>query len=293
MSVDKEGLRELIENNLFGEGEENFSLDDLLSNDKEGTGDGELSLEPQEEQILNKSLDIEDSFDDTLGMLNEAMDVGTVSSAEQLSDKNDYDNLDLSFESADSEPQPAATIDEHDEEEVMFEDEFHIPDGQSPDMKLGPLEEEEKIVDDYINKVEKEVEETLVINEPVYDVPKVEPKIIEEPVAPPVRERTEQEEYVNIRPIEFPELDAKITGKNFDLDFFANIPVKIDVYLGNTTISLREIYELTEGSVIELNKLFGEPLELKIGGQIIAVGEVVAVDNNYGIMLKEIVNAKK
>ena len=111
-----------------------------------------------------------------------------------------------------------------------------------------------------------------------------------EPVKP---EPEEKIDYVNVKPIEFPILEEQIAGRNFDLDFFSNIPVKIEVYLGQSEISLKEVYELSEGSIIELDKIFGEPLELKINGQLVARGEVVAVDSHYGIMLKEIVKSAK
>ncbi|OGI09420.1 MAG: flagellar motor switch protein FliN [Candidatus Margulisbacteria bacterium GWF2_35_9] len=103
---------------------------------------------------------------------------------------------------------------------------------------------------------------------------------------------SEENKYINVKPIAFPSLDEQISGANFNTNFFSNIPVKIDVMLGNTTISLKEVYDLTEGSIIELDKLFGEPLELKISGQLVALGEVVSVNDRYGIMLKEIIKNK-
>ena len=52
-----------------------------------------------------------------------------------------------------------------------------------------------------------------------------------------------------------------------------------------------EVYELTEGSIIELDRLVGEPLDLVVNGQIIAQGEVVAIDNNYGFRITNIVSS--
>ena len=114
-----------------------------------------------------------------------------------------------------------------------------------------------------------------------------------EPIRQPEPATVAPEPQINVQPIEFPELQSSIAGRNFDLDFFGNIPVKIDVFLGQSSISLKDIYELTEGSIIELDKLIAEPLELRINGQLIALGEVVAVDHNYGILLKEIIKPKK
>ena len=58
-------------------------------------------------------------------------------------------------------------------------------------------------------------------------------------------------------------------------------------------ISLREIFELTEGSIIELDRLVGEPLDLVVNGQIVAQGEVVAIDNNFGLRIKSILSQPK
>jgi flagellar motor switch protein FliN/FliY len=64
-----------------------------------------------------------------------------------------------------------------------------------------------------------------------------------------------------------------------------DIPVQATVELGKTELSLKEILELSEGSIIELNRLAGEPLDLKVGGQLIAQGEVVAIDDYYGLRI--------
>ena len=68
-----------------------------------------------------------------------------------------------------------------------------------------------------------------------------------------------------------------------------DIPVQATVELGQTELSLKEILELSEGSIIELNRLAGEPLDLKVGGQLIAQGEVVAIDDYYGLRITNVV----
>jgi len=132
------------------------------------------------------------------------------------------------------------------------------------------------------------------LRDQVMPIPSLEEKMkpVEDDLFKQIDDLAEENKYINVKPIEFPSLDEQIAGDNFDTNFFSNIPVKIDVMLGNTIISLKEVNDLTEGSIIDLDKLFGEPLELKISGQLVALGEVVAVDNNYGIMLKEIIKNK-
>ncbi|MBU0630546.1 MAG: flagellar motor switch protein FliN [Candidatus Margulisbacteria bacterium] len=68
-----------------------------------------------------------------------------------------------------------------------------------------------------------------------------------------------------------------------------DIPIGVTVELGNAELSLKEILELSEGSIIELNRLAGEPLDLKVGGQLVAQGEVVAVDDCYGLRITNVV----
>ncbi|MBT5855673.1 flagellar motor switch protein FliN [bacterium] len=95
----------------------------------------------------------------------------------------------------------------------------------------------------------------------------------------------------NIAQIEFPDLGSdQVGGKRFEDDIFSNIPVKVSVELGRSKLSLKEVYELTEGSIIELERLVGEPLDLVINGQVIAQGEVVAIDNKYGLRIKTLVS---
>ena len=90
--------------------------------------------------------------------------------------------------------------------------------------------------------------------------------------------------------VQFPTLDTDISGRKFELDVFKNIPVNLSVELGRSQISLKEVYELTEGAIIELERLVGEPLDLVVNGQIIAQGEVVAIDNNYGLRVTQIIS---
>ena len=95
---------------------------------------------------------------------------------------------------------------------------------------------------------------------------------------------------VDVADVEFPDLVQDVSGESFSEDVFSGIPVKIAVELGRSNISLKEVYELSEGSIVELNRLVGEPLDLVVNGQIIGHGEVVAVDNNYGLRITSIVS---
>ncbi|GAB2798589.1 flagellar motor switch protein FliN [Halomonas shantousis] len=74
-----------------------------------------------------------------------------------------------------------------------------------------------------------------------------------------------------------------------DLEMIMDIPVKLTVELGRTRITIKELLELAQGSVIELEGLAGEPMDILINGYLIAQGEVVVVDDKYGIRITEII----
>ena len=88
---------------------------------------------------------------------------------------------------------------------------------------------------------------------------------------------------MEVKKVHFPELVEEGKGGGLTEKTLSEIPIEITVELGRTKLNLREILELAEGSIIELSRLAGEPLDLKAGGQLIAQGEVVAIDDNYGL----------
>jgi flagellar motor switch protein FliN/FliY len=96
-------------------------------------------------------------------------------------------------------------------------------------------------------------------------------------------------EAVEVSGIQFPTLEKGLSAKKFNNEVFSNIPVEVTVELGRTKISLKDLYELSEGSIIELERLAGEPLDLVVNGQTVAQGEVVAIDENYGLRITHIV----
>lgn len=94
---------------------------------------------------------------------------------------------------------------------------------------------------------------------------------------------------MEVKNVRFPEFDEGEKGEKVESHVLGDIPVQATVELGSTELSLKEILELSEGSIIELNRLAGEPLDLKVGGQLVAQGEVVAVDDYYGLRITNVV----
>ncbi len=75
-----------------------------------------------------------------------------------------------------------------------------------------------------------------------------------------------------------------------DLDIILDIPVTISMEVGNTSIPIRNLLQLNQGSVIELDRLAGEPLDVLVNGTLIAHGEVVMVNEKFGIRLTDVVS---
>jgi flagellar motor switch protein FliN/FliY len=77
------------------------------------------------------------------------------------------------------------------------------------------------------------------------------------------------------------------------LDVILDIPVTLSMEVGNTDISIRNLLQLSQGSVVELDRVAGEPLDVMINGTLIAHGEVVVVNDRYGIRLTDVVSPQE
>ena len=85
---------------------------------------------------------------------------------------------------------------------------------------------------------------------------------------------------------------ATVNGgeENRNLEFILDIPLRLSVELGRTRMLVNDLLKLGQGSVIELTKLVGEPLDIMVNGKEIARGEVVVVNEKFGVRLTDIVN---
>jgi flagellar motor switch protein FliN/FliY len=75
-----------------------------------------------------------------------------------------------------------------------------------------------------------------------------------------------------------------------NLDVILDIPVSISMEVGSTEISIRNLLQLNQGSVVELDRLAGEPLDVLVNGTLIAHGEVVVVNEKFGIRLTDVIS---
>ncbi len=99
------------------------------------------------------------------------------------------------------------------------------------------------------------------------------------------------EETVVAEPAGFQELqDEGRPNLSPELEVILDIPVNISMEVGNTEITIRNLLQLNQGSVIELDRLAGEPLDVRVNGTLIAHGEVVIVNDKFGIRLTDVVS---
>jgi flagellar motor switch protein FliN len=75
-----------------------------------------------------------------------------------------------------------------------------------------------------------------------------------------------------------------------DLDFILDIPLEVSVELGRTKMLINDLLQLGQGSVIELSKLAGEPLEILVNKKLVARGEVVVVNEKFGVRLTDVIS---
>lgn len=104
----------------------------------------------------------------------------------------------------------------------------------------------------------------------------------------------EQEESDASQPVPAPldELteDEDSRGGDDNIEAILDIPVTLSVEIGRTKINIRNLLQLNHGSVVELDRLAGEPLDVKVNGTLIAHGEVVVVNERFGIRLTDVVS---
>jgi flagellar motor switch protein FliN/FliY len=92
---------------------------------------------------------------------------------------------------------------------------------------------------------------------------------------------------------QFQELQAEVapTGDTeVNLDSILDVPVTISMEIGRTKINIRNLLQLNQGSVVELDRLAGEPMDVLVNGTLIAQGEVVVVNEKFGIRLTDIIS---
>ncbi|MFY9857169.1 MAG: flagellar motor switch phosphatase FliY, partial [Exiguobacterium chiriqhucha] len=122
---------------------------------------------------------------------------------------------------------------------------------------------------------------------PKQEAPKAPAPAAQQPVRPAAKSVPE----VAVSQAEFMPLHAPATNDSIpaNLGLLYDVPLNVTVELGRTKRSVREVLELSQGSIIELDKLAGEPVDIYVNQQRIARGEVVVIEENFGVRVTEII----
>ena len=96
---------------------------------------------------------------------------------------------------------------------------------------------------------------------------------------------------VPVQPAQFTPLSVEPVAVNdANIGLILDVPLQITVELGRTKKSIKDILELSNGSIVELDKLAGEPVDIQVNGKFLAKGEVVVIDENFGVRITDIVS---
>ena len=100
-----------------------------------------------------------------------------------------------------------------------------------------------------------------------------------------------QQPQVPVQAVQFsPLVPGAMAGVDGNIGLILDVPLQVTVELGRTKKLIREILELSPGSVLELDKLAGEPVDVLVNGKLLAKGEVVVIDENFGVRITDIVS---
>lgn len=121
----------------------------------------------------------------------------------------------------------------------------------------------------------------------------------EDPWGDALSEQAEQavaDEVGDIDAAAFAELEAGRGGassEKVDLDVLLDIPVTLQLEIGRAKVSIRNLLSYTQGSVVEMDRLAGEPLDLLVNGTLIAHGEVVVINDKFGVRLTDVISPQE
>ncbi len=121
-----------------------------------------------------------------------------------------------------------------------------------------------------------------IMQQPMYQEPMQQPMYQQSFVAPPVN--VQQAQFASFETANISQNEAR------NLNMLLDIPLQLSVELGRTKRSVKEILDLSSGSIIELDKLAGEPVDILVNNRLIAKGEVVVIDENFGVRITDILS---
>ncbi|GIN83691.1 flagellar motor switch phosphatase FliY [Heyndrickxia sporothermodurans] len=176
-------------------------------------------------------------------------------------------------------------------------------------MQVLPLDFGKRLVEDLFNTNEPVKTDTPTVQEQAAPSHEVAPPTIEQaeiyqdrhqvtslqqPMFTETNQPSQMSNLQNVQPAVFSSFDEvpMTPPETRNLNMLLDIPLQVTVELGKTNRSVKEILELGSGSIIELDKLAGEPVDILVNKQLIAQGEVVVIDENFGVRITDIVSQR-
>jgi len=174
-------------------------------------------------------------------------------------------------------------------------------------MQLIPLDFAEEMVDKLMNAYgmpQQEVSKPAPVERPqpapVQQPQSIQVEMPQQPIPQPQPQIQPQMQPqpqpqvvnpVNVQPLQFQSFDEPSNkGTPVNIDLIQDVPLNITVELGRTVKRISEILEFGPGTIVELDKLVGEPLDILVNGQYVAKGEVVVIDENFGVRVTDIIS---
>ncbi len=153
------------------------------------------------------------------------------------------------------------------------------------------------------NSDEEETADSSAEETPVPASPAEFENFDKEPADTPEEEKAPEEEKekpdpntVTVQPVQFAsfeDLDQVQGPQNQNLNILLDVKLQLSVELGKAELPIKKVLELTKGSIVSLNKAAGEPVELYANGKLIAFGEVVVIEDNFGLRITHITDPVK
>ena len=175
-------------------------------------------------------------------------------------------------------------------------------------MQIYPLDFATEVIDIMMAPINNasSSEQTIPASSPP-DTPKPAPEPVRQPETAPTVQAVPQPVYspepeakqrqpqnVNVQPAQFQSFDVgAVMQQKENIEIIMDVPLEVSVELGRTHKKIKEILEFSPGSVIELDKLAGEPIDILVNGKFVASGEVVVIDENFGIRITDIISTDK
>ena len=142
------------------------------------------------------------------------------------------------------------------------------------------------------------------MQQPMYQQPMYQQPMYQQPMQQPMYQQPmqqpsmmgnynmyQQQQQVNIQPAQFSNFGTpNYQNLPTNIDLIMDVPLEVTVELGRTKMQIKDILDLGTGSIVELDKLAGEPVDVLVNGKLIAKGEVVVIDESFGIRITDIVS---